>query len=79
MFRNPYLLDLLGLKGAFSERDFESAILREIEGVPVEWDAGLTFVARQNRMASDGATSIAARASEHQDEQNAPRNCIRLV
>jgi hypothetical protein len=33
VFRDPYLLDLLGLKGAYSERDLESAILREIEGV----------------------------------------------
>jgi len=28
VFRDPYLLDLLGLKGAYSERDLESAILR---------------------------------------------------
>ncbi len=35
-FRDPYLLDLLGLKGAYSERDRESAILREIEGVVLE-------------------------------------------
>ncbi len=36
VFRDPYLLDLLGLKGAYSERDRESAILREIEGVLLE-------------------------------------------
>jgi predicted nuclease of restriction endonuclease-like (RecB) superfamily len=50
MFRDPYLLDLLGLKGAYSERDLESAILREIEGVLLELGAGFTFVARQKRM-----------------------------
>ena len=33
VFRDPYLLDFLGLKGAYSERDLENAILREIEGV----------------------------------------------
>jgi len=33
VFRDPYLLDFLGLKGAYSERDLETAILREIEGV----------------------------------------------
>jgi hypothetical protein len=33
VFRDPYLLDLLGLKGAYSERDLESAILRDLEGV----------------------------------------------
>jgi predicted nuclease of restriction endonuclease-like (RecB) superfamily len=50
VFRDPYLLDLLGLKGAYSERDLESAILREIEGVMLELGAGFTFVARQKRM-----------------------------
>jgi predicted nuclease of restriction endonuclease-like (RecB) superfamily len=50
VFRDPYLLDLLGLKGAYSERDLESAILREIEGVLLELGAGFSFVARQKRM-----------------------------
>lgn len=50
VFRDPYLLDLLGLKGAYSERDLESAILREIEGVLLELGPGFTFVARQKRM-----------------------------
>lgn len=50
VFRDPYLLDLLGLKGAFSERDLESAILREIEGVLLELGTGFAFVARQKRM-----------------------------
>ena len=50
VFRDPYLLDLLGLKGAYSERDLESAILREIEGVLLELGKGFTFVARQKRM-----------------------------
>jgi predicted nuclease of restriction endonuclease-like (RecB) superfamily len=50
VFRDPYFLDLLGLKGAYSERDLESAILREIEGVLLELGAGFSFVARQKRM-----------------------------
>ncbi len=50
VFRDPYLLDLLGLKGAFSERDLEAAILRELEGVLLELGSGFTFVARQKRM-----------------------------
>lgn len=50
VFRDPYLLDLLGLKGAYSERDLEAAILREIEGVLLELGAGFAFVARQKRM-----------------------------
>ena len=31
MFRDPYFLDFLGLKGAYSERDIEAAILRDME------------------------------------------------
>ena len=50
VFRDPYLLDLLGLQSAYSERDLESAILREIEGVLLELGAGFCFVARQKRM-----------------------------
>ena len=50
VFRDPYLLDLLGLTGAYSERDLESAILREIEGVLLELGTGFAFVARQKRM-----------------------------
>ena len=50
VFRDPYLLDLLGLSGAYSERDLESAILREIEGVLLELGTGFAFVARQKRM-----------------------------
>ena len=50
VFRDPYLLDLLGLQGAYSERDLESAILREIEGVLLELGSGFAFVARQKRM-----------------------------
>ncbi|MBM4163499.1 MAG: DUF1016 domain-containing protein [Lentisphaerae bacterium] len=50
VFRDPYLLDLLGLTGTYSERDLETAILREIEGVLLELGTGFAFVARQKRM-----------------------------
>ncbi len=50
VFRDPYILDLLGLTGAYSERDLESAILREIEGVLLELGTGFAFVTRQMRM-----------------------------
>ena len=50
VFRDPYLLDLLGLQVAFSERDLEAAILRELEGVPLELGSGFTFVAQQKSM-----------------------------
>ena len=50
VFRDPYLLDLLGLKETYSERDLEDAILREIEGVLLELGSGFAFIARQKRM-----------------------------
>ncbi|MCX5785152.1 MAG: PDDEXK nuclease domain-containing protein [Elusimicrobia bacterium] len=50
VFHDPYFLDFLGLKGAYSERDLESAILREIESFLLEMGAGFSFVARQKRM-----------------------------
>ena len=50
VFRDPYFLDFLGLKGAYSERDLETAILREIESVLLELGTGFAFVARQKRM-----------------------------
>lgn len=34
VFRDPYLLDFLGLSGAYSEQDLEAAILREMVGLP---------------------------------------------
>lgn len=50
VFRDPYLLDFLGLSGAFSEKDLETAILREMETVLLELGSGFCFVARQKRM-----------------------------
>ncbi|EQD53408.1 protein containing DUF1016 [mine drainage metagenome] len=50
VFRDPYLLDFLGLSGAYSEKDMEAAILREMETVLLELGSGFCFVARQKRM-----------------------------
>lgn len=50
VFRDPYLLDFLGLSGAYSEKDLEAAILREMESVLLEMGSGFCFVARQKRM-----------------------------
>lgn len=50
VFRDPYVLDFLGLQDGYSERDLESAILREMERFLLELGAGFTFVARQKRM-----------------------------
>jgi predicted nuclease of restriction endonuclease-like (RecB) superfamily len=50
VFRDPYFLDFLGLKGMFSEHDLESAILREMESFLLEMGSGFSFVARQKRI-----------------------------
>jgi predicted nuclease of restriction endonuclease-like (RecB) superfamily len=53
IFRDPYLLDFLGLKDTYSEKDVETAILRELEKFLLELGAGFTFVARQKRITVD--------------------------
>lgn len=53
VFKNHYVLDFLNLKDTFSELDFESAILRDIESFLVELGAGFAFVDRQKRMTID--------------------------
>lgn len=54
VFRDPYLLDFLGLEDTFSEKDLEAAILRELERFLLELGTDFTFVARQKRMTVDG-------------------------
>ncbi len=50
VFRDPYMLDFLGLPHGYSERDLEDAILREMERFLLELGTGFTFVARQKRI-----------------------------
>ena len=54
VFRDPYFLDFLGLKEVYQEKDFEAAILRELESFIMELGAGFSFVARQKRIIVDG-------------------------
>ncbi len=54
VFRDPYVLDFLGLRDTFSEKDLESALLREIERVLLELGTGFAFVERQKRITLDG-------------------------
>lgn len=54
VFRDPYMLDFLGLADTYSEKDLESAILREIERFLLELGAGFAFVERQKRIMLDG-------------------------
>ena len=53
VFRDPYILDFLGLKDTYAERDVEAAILREMEAFILELGVGFCFVARQMRMQID--------------------------
>jgi predicted nuclease of restriction endonuclease-like (RecB) superfamily len=54
VFQDPYILDFLGLRDTFSEKDLESALLREIERFLLELGAGFAFVERQKRISLDG-------------------------
>ena len=56
-YRNPvssYILDFLGLKDTYLEKDLESAILRELEQFILEVGKGFAFIERQKRMIIDG-------------------------
>ncbi|MFQ5685646.1 MAG: YhcG family protein [Candidatus Scalindua sp.] len=54
VFRDPYLLDFLGLKNAYAEKDLEAAILREMEAFILEIGVGFAFLERQKRITIDG-------------------------
>ena len=54
VFQDPYMLDFLELADTYSEKDLESAILREIERFLLELGAGFAFVERQKRIVLDG-------------------------
>lgn len=53
VFRDPYLLDFLGLADTYSEKDLEAAILRELERFLLELGTDFSFVARQKRITID--------------------------
>jgi predicted nuclease of restriction endonuclease-like (RecB) superfamily len=52
-FRDPYLLDFLGLADAYSEHDLESAILAELQRFIIELGTDFAFLARQKRITID--------------------------
>jgi predicted nuclease of restriction endonuclease-like (RecB) superfamily len=54
VFRDPYLLNFLGLTDGHSEKDLESAILRELQRFILELGAGFAFIDRQKRIVIDG-------------------------
>jgi len=52
-FRDPYVLDFLGLNDTYSERDLESAILAQLQRFIIELGTDFAFVARQKRITID--------------------------
>lgn len=54
VFRDPYLLDFLGLPAKHSEAELERAILDEMQRFLTELGAGFAFVSRQKRIVVDG-------------------------
>ena len=58
VFRDPCLLDFLGLKDSYVEKDLEAAILRGLEAVILELGTGFAFLARRSGSPWTGRTSI---------------------
>lgn len=52
-FRDPYVLDFLGLSDSYSEKDLESAILAELQRFIIELGSDFAFLARQKRITID--------------------------
>lgn len=52
-FRDPYVLDFLGLTDSYSEKDMESAILAELQRFIIELGSDFAFLARQKRITID--------------------------
>ncbi len=53
-YRDPYVLDFLGLKDTYSEKDLEKAILSELEKFILEVGSDFAFLARQKHFVLDG-------------------------
>ena len=53
-YRDPYVLDFLGLKDTYSEKDLENAILSELEKFILEMGSDFAFMARQKHFVLDG-------------------------
>ncbi len=53
-YRDPYVLDFLGLRDTFSEKDLENAILTELEKFILEMGSDFAFLARQKHFVLDG-------------------------
>ena len=52
-FKDPYVLDFLGLEDTYSEKDLENAILAELEKFILEMGIDFAFLGRQKRITVD--------------------------
>ena len=52
-FRDPVILDFLGLKDTYSEKDLESAIIANLQSFIMELGSDFAFLARQKRITID--------------------------
>ena len=50
VFRDPYILNFLGLKDTYSETDLESAILNQLQHFIIELGTDFAFIARQKEL-----------------------------
>lgn len=53
VFRDPYVLDFLGLSDAYSEKDLETSIIAELQRFIIELGSDFAFMARQKRITID--------------------------
>ena len=53
VFKDPYVLDFLGLKDAYSEKDLETTIIAELQRFIIELGSDFAFLARQKRITID--------------------------
>ncbi len=53
VFKSSYVLDFLGLKNTFSEKELEDALISQIQAFIMELGKGFTFVERQKRVSVD--------------------------
>ena len=53
VFKDPYVLDFLGLKDTYSEKDLESSIIAELQRFIIELGSDFAFMSRQKRITID--------------------------
>ncbi len=52
-FKSTYILDFLGLKSTYSEKDLEDALVANLENFILELGQGFAFIERQKRISVD--------------------------